>query len=70
MLNSLSFKLAEVSLVAPFAYITPVFSFICDLFIFKTSFGFIDIARIILVLLFLLLKLKKIETPKNRYLNY
>ena len=57
-LASYAFKLEEVSVLAPFFYVCPVVVFFFDVLLFEYVFGFTDITGIVIVIFFLLAKLK------------
>ena len=64
-LSSYASKLEEVSTLAPFGYIGSVFAFTWDLFIFRYSFGIVEIIGALLVISFLFLKIKIVEQSKK-----
>ena len=60
---SYALKLEEVSVLAPFFYVCPVVVFFFDILLFEYAFGITDIVGIIIVIFFLLAKLKITNKP-------
>ena len=64
-LGSYALKLEDASFLAPLFYLFPVTSFIFDVTLFQESFSALDIIGAIIVMFFILLKLR-IANIKNQ----
>ena len=57
-LSSYALKLEEASFLAPFMYLNPVVTFMFDIWLFKYSFSILDIVGAVVVIVFLIAKVK------------
>ena len=56
--SSYALKLEEASFLAPFMYLCPVVTFMFDIWLFKYEFSAIEIFGAVIIILFLLIKIR------------